>query len=461
MNNNVNSETDFEWKKFPEAWEWVIELVDSFQKENYKLNVFAGQLKEIAGARLIDFVDHVAVKDAGGMESRLKDFGYSLEFEDDGENGSLWRHERAILPRVLLRNSSQGVEGVAVRVDSIAKYLMVRGLELVIQGSPFGRYRMCEISVSNGIGFWVVERRSANTGGLRPTIEIPGYLDMYSKTMESWQRRPRGHENEAESVEGVIQQARQLVSEVGEDLAAHLFIDVERRYWHARNRASRLQKNRLDTLGVGWANHDHHTFRSSRRYFSQLIRVCLELGFRMRERFYAGEEAGWGAQVVEHPGIEVTLFLDVDLAPEELNIDFVNDGLAPAEKLGTVGLWCRLHGDSLMEAGLHHLAVRSDFQVLTENLNNEGVGMMKPFSTFPHLQQAFTRGERWPIKEERIRELIVKRQVSRETAESFILKGAVGSHIENIQREDGYKGFSQKEVSSIIKETDPQHYKFE
>jgi hypothetical protein len=187
----------------------------------------------------------------------------------------------------------------------------------------------------------------------------------------------------------------------------------------------------------------------------------MELGFKMREKFYAGEEAGWGAQVVEHPGIEIALFLDVDLAPEELDIDFINQGLEPTERLGTVGLWCGLHGDSLMEAGLHHLAVKSEFDVLTENLKNERVGMMKPFSAFPHLKQAFTRGERWPVKEERLKELIKKQQVTPEAAESFKLKGAVGSHIENIQREDGYKGFSQKEVSSIIKETDPQHYKFD
>lgn len=51
--------------------------------------------------------------------------------------------------------------------------------------------------------------------------------------------------------------------------------------------------------------------------------------------------------------------------------------------------------------------------------------------------------------------------IANESAERFSREGAVGSHMENIQREDGYKGFSQKEVSAIIKETDPLHYRFD
>ena len=33
-------------------------------------------------------------------------------------------------------------------------------------------------------------------------------------------------------------------------------------------------------------------------------------------------------------------------------------------------------------------------------------------------------------------------------------RGAVGSHLENLERHDGYKGFNQHGVSDIIKRTD-------
>ena len=44
---------------------------------------------------------------------------------------------------------------------------------------------------------------------------------------------------------------------------------------------------------LGWANHDHHTFRSSRKHFPTLITILETLGFVPRERFHAGSEARW------------------------------------------------------------------------------------------------------------------------------------------------------------------------
>jgi hypothetical protein len=35
-------------------------------------------------------------------------------------------------------------------------------------------------------------------------------------------------------------------------------------------------------------------------------------------------------------------------------------------------------------------------------------------------------------------------------------EGAVGSHLENLQRRGGFKGFNQKSVSVIIEATDPR-----
>ena len=38
---------------------------------------------------------------------------------------------------------------------------------------------------------------------------------------------------------------------------------------------ARIQKRRQDLLGLGWANHDHHTFRSSRAHFADFPRTEL------------------------------------------------------------------------------------------------------------------------------------------------------------------------------------------
>ena len=203
-------------------------------------------------------------------------------------------------------------------------------------------------------------------------------------------------------------------------------------------------------------NHDHHTFRSSRQHFVDLVEFLLQLGFVKREHFYAGAEAGWGAQVLEQPNIGVVVFADTDLLPEETQVDFSRMRLAPAPRLGTVGLWVGLHGESLLEGGMHHLEARFDFELLRAQLEKEGVATMKPFSDFAFLRQAFTEGERWPVSRERAKKLLQAGLVTGEQFEKFMKEGALGSHLENLQRHGGFKGFNQKSVSAIITATDPR-----
>lgn len=70
--------------------------------------------------------------------------------------------------------------------------------------------------------------------------------------------------------------------------------------------------------------------------------------------------------------------------------DFAHQGLAPRQELGTVGLWCALHGESMLSAGLHHLAGRFDFDAVTAALAERGVPMMHPFSEFAYLRLSDT-----------------------------------------------------------------------
>ena len=187
------------------------------------------------------------------------------------------------------------------------------------------------------------------------------------------------------------------------DLACHLIFEVEREYWQSRNRAARVQKARQDRLGLGWANHDHHTFRCSRRFFPRVMEMFTSLGFQLRERFHAGSHAGWGAQVLEHPTTGIVIFADLDLAPEEADPGLCASGHCPNCPVpGTVGLWVALHGESILEAGMHHLEAQFDFEAPRDGLKAEaGIETMAPFSNFPFLRQAFTAGERWPVSKRR------------------------------------------------------------
>jgi hypothetical protein len=284
----------------------------------------------------------------------------------------------------------------------------------------------------------------------------PDYPQRYLAALDMWTTRPRLFADSQAGMEHTLKLARALVRDMGIDTAAWIVFSAERAYWQRRNGAGQVQRARQDRLGLGWANHDHQAFRSSRNVFSLLIEILETLGFRARERFYAGSEAGWGAQVMEQPVCRLAVFADVDLAPEEVAGDFAHTPLRPRQELGTLGLWCALHGESMLGAGMHHLAARFDFEALTAGLADWGIKMMRPFSDFAHLRQAFTQGERWPVASDRLERLLAGGQIDAQQQARFAAEGALGSHLENIQRAQGFKGFNQQNVSDIIRRTDPR-----
>src|SRR5205823_4141543 len=207
--------------------------------------------------------------------------------------------------------------------------------------------------------------------------------------MEKFRTRRRDFDDDDNGLAHATKLVDQAIDEIGVDLACDAFFAAEREYWQRRNRAAQVQKARQDRLGLGWANHDHHTYRSSREHFPMLIATFELLGFHLRERFYAGHDSGWGAQVLEQPQAGVVIFADVDLAPDEVLHDFSHDPLSPRHELGTVGLWCALHGESFLQAGMHHLECQFDFNAIREQLpQNESIGVMKPFTDFSYLRQA-------------------------------------------------------------------------
>jgi hypothetical protein len=442
----------FQWRCEPEAEALTLSLLERcYQGSKYVFDL-QQRLATEASTRLFDVIDHFSIGTTPDIEDKIEKCGFVLQ--QSTPNYRLFYHPGAQLPRIVLRDDSQPSIGIYVLVESICDFLMVRGFHRWVEGEPYSSYRRCNITTEGDVTLWAVERRA--TSSIDPFYSQNGYLESYISAIERWQSRPRHMPNDEEGMQFAIDLAGELSELVGRDTAAWIVLDVERRYWQSRNRAGQLQKNRQDRLGMGWSNHDHHTFRSSRQNFTKLVRLFETLGFFCRERFWAGEEAGWGAQVMENPNCRLVLFLDVDLLPDEIAIDFAHHPLPQSEKLGTIGLWCALHGDSILEGGMHHLEAQFIFDQLTHDLGGKGIAMMKPFSDFPYLKQAFTAGEVWHIAPERLQKLQKNGIITEEEVQKFQRDGAIGSHLENLQRREGYKGFNQKNVSFIIKETDPR-----
>jgi hypothetical protein len=410
-------------------------------------------MREMTGTDFFEWMDHLVL--SPDEETLLAKAGFVRDLKCETPRDEIvLEHPRATLPRVLLRRNKQSPSVVTLKPEFLVDFIARQNLRAEPEGEPWSRLRRVVVSEENGTRLEAVERRAYR--GFVPAKLKRGELEAIIKAKELFQTRPRHIASDRKGFIVANRILNRVLKLVGHDVACHLFFEEERAYWESRNRAGRLQKFRQDALGLGWGNHDHHTFRCSREHFADLIQFLDKLGFQKRERFYAGADAGWGAQICEQPATGIVIFADVDLTPRETAIDFSVKKLPPAKQLGTVGLWVGLHGESFLDAGMHHLEARFDFASLRDQLQPQGVNLMKPFSDFEFLRQAFTEGERWPVRRERAERLVAAGLITRQQCEQFVRDGAIGSHLENLQRHGGFKGFNQKAVSAIISATDPR-----
>lgn len=447
--------TAHNWTPQPEP----ARLVHRLLNECLEKSSFAGRLAQRmlaeTGTRMLDWIDHFGVKANDDVLPELGRVGYVKCDTSDCETA--WNHPKGMFPRIL-RLAGQ-TRHLAIKVDSVPDFLFAHGLtNISIEGLPFSSLRKACITKENDVEFWIVERhgcrdfQSSESGAAIPRPS-PASVAHHA---ESLRLRRRDFDKDAEGFTDANRLIDAAIEDLGRDRACDLFFTAERDFWQRRNHAGQVQFARQQALGLGWANHDHHTYRSSRESFVPLIAFLEKLGFECRERFYAGREAGWGAQVIEHAVTGVTIFADVDMSPEELAQDFSHEPLPPRDQLGTVGLWCALHGEAFLQAGLHHLECQFDFAATRDQLKAAGIESMPPFTDFPYLRQAFTKGEQWPVNPVRVERLRSSNRITDEQAKRFLTEGALGSHLEILQRNDGYKGFNQSGINEIIAATDPR-----
>lgn len=433
--------TEFEWTLHPQAAALVDRLVADAVAKSSQLAGFVLALHEQTSTTLQDWLDSVA---GPVTPEELTDLG----FLPTGRDG-LWRHPGAQLAAVIPADHYE----FAVRVDDVQAFASCWQAGEVA-GSRLSGYRRVQVLAENEVRLLGVERRSWADGRTPRQWD-----DRQARAAEKAWRLLADRPRTGTDLQAQLAAARQAVELVGPDLAASYFLQLERQYWQSRNAAGAAQGARQDRLGLGWGNNDHHTFRSSRPAFGGLIEFLATLGFQMRERFYAGAEAGWGAQVIEHPGCGGVIFADVDLAPDEVELDFAHAELAPQQELGTVGMWCALHGESLLAAGMHHLEGQFSFTELGTDLAELGHASMRPFSDLEHLRQAFTEAEWWPVERQVLAELVAAGQLSAGRADEIASSGAAGSHLENLARRGGFKGFNQHNVSVTMAVTHPRDYR--
>ncbi len=451
----LNAPDNFNWPLAYEAEALLSTHIHAFLAKNATATRLAQRTHDETGTEFFEWTDHFVVSQ--NHEAAFRAAGFTPEASDVATFHTVLAHPHAMLPRVIVSLKSKPSAAplsLAMRTEYLADFMARHGLTGEPLGAPCARYRVIKVNEENGALFQAVERLGYR--GFIVSEPRPGFAEAVLKVRELWRTRKRDFPNDDDGVKHLFAVQQKCLDLVGVDVACELYFAEERYYWELLNRAGRVQKRRQDLLGLGWANHDHHTFRCSRRYFPDLVKFMENLGLAKRECFYAGAEAGWGAQVMETASVGIVVFADVDLLPEEVDEDYAAKRLPEMPHVRTVGLWCGLHGDSFLQSGMHHLEARFNHPLLKEQLAAEGIVTMKPFSDFPFLKQAFTEGERWKVNPARVELLRQKGLITNAQAEGFIKDGAIGSHLENLERKGGFKGFNQKAVSAIIAATDPR-----
>lgn len=459
-----------DWTPHFDTDRWIQGHLTRLRAELPALDRLATHMSSQTGTRLIDWLDTLVLPPGEAPAAQLSAVQYVWSDELQ-----CWHHPGGLFPRIVTTGAPaerthlssshdrpvpawvSAPRGVALKVESVDAFLAVHTPERyspeALDPDALRAMTVVEVERQGGSAWWVVERHGFQ--GADPWQAPQIARSDWQRAQQLITARPRtGNPDDCfHEADRRIRTAQQLV---GTGWTADLFFAAERTYWQLRNRAGQIQKSRQDQLGLGWANHDHHTFRCSRQHFGHVLGCLESLGMICRERFYAGAEAGWGAQVLEQPLSGSVVFADVDLSPDEIDWDFRNQPLPKRSEVGTVGLWCALHGESFLDAGLHHLECQFDYRAAVDQLTALGIPSLPPFTDLPYLKQGFTRPEMWPIAPHRLAAAREAGWIDAATADRFRTTGAAGSHLEILQRDGGFKGFNQHGISDIIQRTDPR-----
>jgi len=443
--------SEFDWGVYPQVEKFLNDQIDIFLEHNSVASKLSARMHKETSTFFFDWVDHIILPEKKVTQNDLETLGFQEVDGLEAPQGS----QIFILPGATyfpVMLSINAATEIALKPERLAHFIQMTGENLKVEGGVLAPYRKAIVSSQGDYIFSAVERRGYNGFIVREEVKD---AEEYSKAMEAFCCRQRLFETDKEGIKATLELVKRFLRNLKKERVADAFFRSERLYWERQNRAGYIQKGRQDRLGLGYGNHDHHTYRNSRENFSQVIEILETLGFVSREQFFAGEKAGWGAQVLEHPVCNFAVFADVDISKEEKEQDFAHQKISDRDDLKTVGLWVALHGESMLSAGLHHIAARLVFEKATSDLEASHVEMLRPFSYFPFLKQAFSEVERREVRKERLDRLLNKK-INKEQYNKFLEEGAISSHLENIQRNQGFKGFNQDSVSAIITATDPR-----
>lgn len=371
------------------------------------------RLRTACAVRLKDIVDHIRCP------------------PDPMFAASGWRRHGATLlraPHPTLPDVVEDAEfAIALRVECVERFLAASGIEARIEGAQHGPYRSARIFRSRDASFHVVERH----GWAAHAVPALGERKLRRARLHQqiFRTRRRQFQSEARAIAHTLRLAEAAAADLGGAWAGALFLRAEREYWLARCLPALGQHQRQIAAGLGWCSVSHHAYACSREHFADTLRLLETLGHRRMSLVRSHDGANWGAELLDASATAAAPYtlLCLDLAAHEHTLKGAEAGLSPLTWLGPPGLWCGLHGESLLEAGLCCVSAAYDLSALPHDVDTAAQSARARLRAAMH-------GEHQAVDPRRVATLERARYIPRPQAEMHSLYGAVGAQFEAFQR---------------------------
>jgi hypothetical protein len=377
------------------------------------------RLRAACSVRLHDMVDHIRRPDAAAFAA----FGWRSH--GDG----VWRAPDATLPDIV----EDERPAIGLRVDSIERFLNATGIEADMEGAAHGPYRQARIFRGRAVDCAVIERRGWR--GHAPPLLGERKLRRARLHQQIFRTRRRQFQSEPRAIAHTLRLAEAAATDLGGAWAGALFLRAEREYWAMQCLPALRQQQRQLAAGVGWCTVRRHAYACSREHLAETRRVFEILGHTGAGLAHAHDDGGWGAIVLDASatGIAPHTLLCVDLAPHELTLGACAGALSPLTWLGPPGLWCGLHGESLLEAGLCSASAAYDLGALM----SDSAGDLDRLAEDRRAARLTLRGEHKAVDPRRVAVLERARYIQRQQAETHSMLGAIGAQFEVVQGRAG------------------------
>ncbi|WP_372367485.1 hypothetical protein [Candidatus Uabimicrobium sp. HlEnr_7] len=368
-------------KQFPRIGSFLRKHIEDFLKNNKFAKTLATRMEQETGTRFSDWIDCFVFPDDAQMRKKIQKLGFSHY----GKHKDIFIAERTSFPRILIRDS---YFEIFVVVDSIVKFRARHGLQEPIDGNACSLIRKMSIANKRDYILSIIERTTMTPHTIPLEISDESAAKQ-KKAFDLWCNRERIFTSATEGVRQTLALAYRIVDMVGVNGAAYIVLQTELRYWQYKSHVGDLQKFFQNKLGLGWGNIDHFTFWSSRKNFKILIQIFEVLGFRCTKNFFVKDYGNKGVQIMEHENSGILVACEVHLKKKEKRQDFAHMDLVPMQTSGIVDNWLRASGESILNGGAKHIAIRCDIQKMQTHMEKHGVHFTN-IDEKPYFKQAYS-----------------------------------------------------------------------